>query len=126
LSIPKFAAWSVLPAAILLLGGLLISAGQLGQGELIAFCASISLSWVLTLAAYSISYPGLDQPVLRFSSRLIGSMMLKMLAGVVCILVTAFQFREVLTVFSISFVIGYFVFTGFEVYSLLLKLRRKN
>lgn len=76
-----------------------------------------------TLLAYSITYMGLDKDTSRFVGFLLTGMLGKMLVGVLAIILVALRFREVRNEFVVAYLIGYFVFSAFEVYGLIRKLR---
>ncbi|MEO0899324.1 MAG: hypothetical protein AAFY71_23130, partial [Bacteroidota bacterium] len=81
------------------------------------------IAFVPTIIAYSITYPGLEKETSGFMTRLLGGMLIKMLIGVLTIIIVAVNYREVVGEFVVSYLISYFVFTGFEVFALLRKLR---
>jgi hypothetical protein len=87
------------------------------------FAAGLALGWVPTLITYLLVTPALTSKIHYLLGRLLAGMMGKMLAGIVGIIAVALTANEQLAPFSIAFLISYFIFTGFEVYGLIRKLR---
>lgn len=86
---------------------------------LIALITSLLTTWV----AYSVTYSGLEKNTNQFVALLLTGMLAKMLVGIIAILVVALRFEPVMPEYVVAYFIGYFLFTGFEVYGLIRKLR---
>lgn len=88
-----------------------------------AVFAAIGVAFFPTLLAYSITYLGLDKDTSRFVGFLLTGMLGKMLVGILAIIFVALRFRPVRDEFVVAYMVAYFVFTAFEVYGLIRKLR---
>ncbi|MCI4670827.1 MAG: hypothetical protein MRZ79_22015 [Bacteroidia bacterium] len=93
------------------------------QRNFAAVVIATLVAFLPTIVAYSITYSGLEKETTAFIGRLLGGMLVKMLIGVLSIVLVALQFREIRDEYVVSYMISYFVFTGFEVYGLMRKLR---
>ncbi len=90
-----------------------------------AIGAAIVVALIPTWLAYALTYMGLDKDTTRFVGFLASGMLGKMLIGVLAIVLVAVQFKEVRDEYVVTYIISYFVFTAFEVYGLIRKLRPK-
>ncbi|MEL6842139.1 MAG: hypothetical protein AAFP02_02905 [Bacteroidota bacterium] len=81
------------------------------------------VSFVTGALAYMITFQGLDKSTRQFSAMLVLGMFSKLLIGLIGVLVIAVEFKPMLKSYVITYMGTYFVFTAFEVYSLMRKLR---
>ena len=88
-----------------------------------AISIAIFISFGTTLLAYALTYMGLEKKSGHFATLLISGIGAKMLAGLAAALIVALIFRPVVLEFVLSYFISYFIFTAFEVYGLMRKLR---
>lgn len=88
-----------------------------------AISIAIFISFVTTLVAYALTYMGLEKQTGQFTLLLLSGIGAKMLVGLVAPLVVALAFKPVVIEFVIAYFISYFIFTAFEVYGLMRKLR---
>ena len=114
--------------ATVILAGLLLlmwsSAAILDMGlNLPAMNIAVGLGYVLALLAYIIVYFGIERGTMQFMTAMVGGMIGKMLLGIVSVLIVALKFRSSVEEYVAAFFISYFVFTSFEVYGLMRKLR---
>ncbi|RMG68399.1 MAG: hypothetical protein D6722_11805 [Bacteroidetes bacterium] len=123
MSIPRFIlVLSVV--GLLLAGAAFLTVQYLAPAySLLAVLLATAMAFFPTLLAYSITYMGLDKDTSRFVGFLLTGMLGKMLVGVLAIILVALRFREVRNEFVVAYLIGYFVFSAFEVYGLIRKLR---
>ncbi|RMG27859.1 MAG: hypothetical protein D6730_06275 [Bacteroidetes bacterium] len=123
MKIPRFILLSTGLALLLLAVLSLLSRYWIPQYSLLAMCAATAVSFVSTIFAYSITYMGLRQHTRNFIGFMMAGMLAKMLAGMLSVIIVAIQFRSVRNEYIVMFFISYFIFTGFEVYGLMRKLR---
>jgi drug/metabolite transporter (DMT)-like permease len=90
-----------------------------------AILSAVGVALFPTILAYSLTFQGLDKDTTRFIGFLGVGMLGKMLIGILSILFVAVQFKEVRDEYVVTYIIAYFVFTSFEVYGLIRKLRPK-
>jgi hypothetical protein len=88
-----------------------------------AISIAIFISFVTTLLAYTLTFMGLEKRTGQFATLLISGIGAKMLVGLAAALTVALLFRPVVLEFVIAYFISYFMFTAFEVYGLMRKLR---
>ena len=86
---------------------------------------AILVAFFPTLLAYSLTYMGLDKDTTRFVGFLGTGMLGKMIIGVLSIILVHTKFREIRDEYVVTYIIAYFIFTAFEVYGLIRKLRPK-
>ncbi|GAB4410035.1 MAG: hypothetical protein OHK0039_14140 [Bacteroidia bacterium] len=110
-------------ALLLLLAAWGMQAVLPGSYSLLAMGCAIAIAYVPTLLAYTLSYMGLDKDTSGFVGFLLTGMLSKMLAGLISVLIVALRFRPVRDEYVVVYIIAYFIFTGFEVYGLIRKLR---
>jgi cell division protein FtsW (lipid II flippase) len=89
-----------------------------------AIWVAITLCWISTIVAYSITSQSLDKSTKQFMNMLMTGMMIKMFIGLISIVVVGVRFKEVRSEYVVAYLIAYFALTGFEVYALMSKLRR--
>ncbi len=92
-------------------------------GSLPWVIGAMSLSAVSGMAAYTIVYNGLETKITMFTAYITGSMLLKMMVGIMGVTLVALKFKEYATPFVLSYFFCYFIFTSLEVYWLMRKLR---
>lgn len=81
------------------------------------------LSALSGLVAYIIVSNGLDKTIGYFTSYIIGSMLAKLVIGLASVTIVALKFKPFAMVYVLTYFLCYFVFTSFEVYALMRKLR---
>lgn len=126
MSISKFTIGSFLIAVTLatIVGIINIAAGA--GWSIIALSVAIVLALSTTIVAYLIVYTGIHQSAKNFTAFLLGSMLLKMIIGIISVAIVAILFKPFLKTYVIMYFISYFIFTSFEVYGLIRKLRQQN
>lgn len=92
-------------------------------GTLTFVLVAICLSAVSGMVAFAIVSSGLESSIRFFTTYIIGSMLAKMMIGLSSIFLVALKFKPFSTVYVLTFFFCYFVFTSFEVYALMRKLR---
>ena len=111
--------------ALIVLGYFFLTVLSLSVPFLVVL-AAILTAYFPTLLAYSLTYMGLDKDTSKFVGFLGAGMLGKMLIGVLAIILVATQFEDLRDPFVVTFIISYFVFTAFEVYGLISKLRANS
>lgn len=89
----------------------------------LAVAIAVLVSYGTTLIAYVATFTGLDKKTNTFISYMLTGMVAKMFAGLITIVVVALRFPEVRNEYVAAFMLAYMVFTSFEVYGLIRKLR---
>ncbi|MEO1450068.1 MAG: hypothetical protein AAFV07_11105 [Bacteroidota bacterium] len=84
---------------------------------------AILLAYIPTMIAYTLTYTGLEKDTTKFVGFLLTGMLAKMLVGIIAIVVIAVSYKMYRNEFVVTYMVSYFVFTGFEVYGLIRKLR---
>ncbi len=84
---------------------------------------ALLLTFVTTTFAYAINSPNLKKGNKNFVAAMVLGMGSKMILGLISIVNVVLQFNEVLKEYVVVYILSYFIFTGFEVYSLMRKLR---
>jgi len=84
---------------------------------------SLLFTYLLTVAVYSLSYFGLKKGNQLFMTTAMGSVMVKLFASIIFIIILLANGVENKANFVIAFFVYYFLFTAFEIYSLLYNLR---
>lgn len=84
---------------------------------------AIAIALITTLVAYFINSPNLLKANVNFISAMLAGMGLKMIIGLISIIIVALKFQPVLIEYVVAYIISYFIFTAFEVYGLMRKLR---
>jgi fructose-specific phosphotransferase system IIC component len=122
-TIPRFILFSSFLAAILLLLGWLTANYWITDASFGAIAGAILLTFLTGLMAYVITYIGLDKNIKQFSAMLIMGMFSKLVIGILAVVLVVIEFKSVLKPYVVTYILTYFVFTAFEVYSLMRKLR---
>jgi Na+-driven multidrug efflux pump len=94
-----------------------------GKGTMFAAIAA-GVSYVTSILAYIIVWTSLEKNPNRFTGNFMASILLKMMAGLATLFLVAYKYREFAKDYAVSFLIGYFIFTGVEVF--FLYRRAKN
>lgn len=124
MSIPRFI--TIILLLIIVLTGVGYLIAQRYGYEPLAVVVAISLSGLLTMVAYTLSYKGLDKKeTTTFVAYLLTGMFAKMLVGILTVILIALEYKEIVSEYVVSFFLAYFIFTAFEVYGLMRKLRAK-
>ncbi len=84
---------------------------------------SLLLVWTFTVITFSILDKNLQVSPPKLLNYILGSMLIKMFLGLASIAIVAIYFKPHIIEYVVSFLIAYFVLTGFEVYILIGKLR---
>ena len=84
---------------------------------------SFLLVWIFTVITFSVLDKNLQLSPPKLLNYILGSMLMKMFLGLASIAIVAIYFKPHTTEYVVSFLIAYFVLTGFEVYILIGKLR---
>ncbi len=84
---------------------------------------AVLLAYLGTALAYVVAFPSLDKKTNTFVAAMLTGMVVKMFAGLISIVVVALRFPEVKGEYVAGFLVGYMVFTSFEVFGLIRKLR---
>ncbi len=93
------------------------------EKSFLAVAIAVLVSYGTTLVAYVATFSGLDKKTNTFISYMLTGMVAKMFAGLITIVVVALRFPEVRNEYVAAFMLAYMVFTSFEVYGLIRKLR---
>lgn len=93
------------------------------EKSFLAVAIAVLVSYGTTLIAYVATFSGLDKKTNTFISYMLTGMVAKMFAGLITIVVVALRFPEVRNEYVAAFMLAYMVFTSFEVYGLIRKLR---
>jgi hypothetical protein len=95
----------------------------LKPGALPYIYVAIALASISSILAFTIVSGGLAKRIEMFTTYIIGSMLAKMMVGILSITIIALKFKDFSTEYVLSYFFCYFIFTGFEVYALMRKLR---
>lgn len=116
-------------ASLIFLGligaGYAFVAGIAPEKNFLAVLVAFLVTFVTTLLAYTVTYLGLDKKTNTFVGMLLTGMVVKMLVGLLTIVVVALRYKPIQPEYVTAFLVGYMVFTAFEVYGLIRKLRPK-
>lgn len=123
MKIPVFLRLVSLIAAVLLLLAWLVVSFAWTQFFFPVIMIAILLAYVPTMIAYSLTYTGLEKDTTKFVGFLLTGMLAKMLVGIIAIVVIAVSYKMYRNEFVVTYMVSYFIFTGFEVYGLIRKLR---
>ena len=89
-----------------------------------AVVISLIVVWALTVVAFAMVNRNLTETKpTRLLNRILGSMLIKMIVGLASITIVGLFFKPVLKEYVVGFIVAYFILTGFEVNSLIGKLR---
>lgn len=112
--------------ALLLLGlNLGVGYSWMPQFSALAMAIATLVSYLTGIGAYALVYSGLSKDTQQFLGFLVTAMLGKMLIGILTIVVVAVKYKAVRDEYIVVFFISYFIFTAFEVFSLMRKLRPK-
>ena len=123
MSIPKYILITLGILAVLLGSAYFLQDALLPPDSLPWVLGAITLSGVSAMIAYMIVYNGLETKIGLFTAYVSGSMLLKMMLGIMGVTLVALKYKEFATPFVLSYFFCYFIFTSLEVYSLMRKLR---
>jgi hypothetical protein len=121
--IRRFIAFSSLIAVIYALIAWLVTRSMAPDYSFVSVFIALITSMLTTWVAYAVTYSGLEKNTNQFVALLLTGMLAKMLVGIITILVVSLRFKPVMPEYVVAYFIGYFLFTGFEVYGLIRKLR---
>jgi heme A synthase len=123
MSIVKYTLMSLAILVVLLVSAWLLRDALLPPGSLPWAMGAMSLSAVSAIAAYAIVFNGIEKQIRLFTTYVTGSMLLKMMVGMMAVTLVALKFKEFATPFVLSYFLCYFIFTSLEVFWLMRKLR---
>ena len=123
MKIPQFFLFSTLICAVLLTIGYLLATYWVPQASNTAVYMGILLSFITGGIAYVLTYSGIDKATQKFVAFLITGMFTKMMVGIIIVLVVVVEYKPVIKEYVIAYFLSYFIFTAFEVYGLMRKLR---
>ena len=112
--------------AVLCVAAFFIGQNQFPPEAMAFIYGGILLAGLSTMVSYLILLRGLKVRIQRFTGSVMGSMMVKMFLGIISITIVALQFREVSTHYVLTYFLCYFIFTAFEVVTLMTNLRAEN
>jgi hypothetical protein len=124
--VSKFSLISLAIMAVLVAVAMLLPEGMVPAGSKPFMLSAILLGGGSGILGYLIAYNGITTRIQQFTAYIMGSMFLKMMIGLVGVTVVALNFKEYATPFVIAYFFCYFIFTSFEVVTLLRKLRTEN
>lgn len=119
----RFLLFQVALAVVLAIGSWLLIDGWLPAPALTFVFVALGISAAASIAAFVITYNGIEKAIRSFSTYLIGGMVAKLLIGIFSISIVALRFRDFAEVFVLSYFFFYLVFTSFEVFALMRNLR---
>jgi len=108
---------------VLAVASWLLIDGWLPAPSLTFVFVALGISGAASIAAFIITFNGLQKAIRSFSTYLIGGMVAKLLIGIFSISIVALRFRDFAEVFVLSYFFFYLVFTSFEVFALMRNLR---
>ena len=123
MKIPRFLALSTLIAGLLFLLGYVLHAYWIPQTNVNAIYIAILVGFVTGAFAYVLNYRGLEGGNRRFVASVVVAMSTKMLVGIIIVVIVAVSYQDMVKEYVISYFFSYFIFTAFEVYGLMRKLR---
>lgn len=123
MKIPRFFLFFSLIALGLFILGYFLNTYWVPQTSRMAIFTAILVSFITGGLAYVLTYTGLEKGNQRFITGLIVGMISKMFVGVIILLIVIVQYRPVVKEYVVSYLLAYFIFTAFEVYGLMRKLR---
>ncbi|MEM6629263.1 MAG: hypothetical protein AAF694_06300 [Bacteroidota bacterium] len=89
-----------------------------------AVVISLIVVWTLTVIAFALVDRDLTKTKpTTLLNRILGSMLIKMVVGLASIAIVGIFFKPFLKEYVVGFIVAYFILTGFEVNSLIGKLR---
>lgn len=121
--VSRFFLFSTLLMLLLVGLGYLIWATSSLELSFSAIFLAIFISFLTAVIAYALTSAGLEKASTQFATLLILGMFAKMVVGIAATLIVALAFKPLIREFVFAYFISYFVFTTFEVYGLMRKLR---
>lgn len=126
MSITKFATICIASAAALSLVAFLIGESLYPAGAMPYIIGGIALAGLSTAASYAIIFKGIQARIQQFTGFIMGGMMVKMFLGIISISIIALKFKDFATHYVLTYFLCYFIFTGFEVVTLMTNLRAEK
>lgn len=123
MSILKYSIVSIIIMVVIMGAAWIFRDTLLPPGSLGFVIGAIALSSVSGMVAYAIVYSGIEKRISLFTAYVSGSMLLKMMIGIMAVFLIALKFKDFATPFVLAYFFCYFVFTSLEVYWLMRKLR---
>ena len=123
MSILKYTIVSILIMGVIMAVAWFAQDALLPPGSIGFVLGAIALSSISGIVAYAIVYSGIERRISLFTAYVGGSMLLKMMIGVMAVFLIALKFKDFATPFVLAYFFCYFVFTSLEVYWLMRKLR---
>lgn len=123
MKIPTFLGIASAVAIILVLIGMLLHTYWVPQTSQSAINYAILVGFLTAVFAYIINYNGLEGGNRKFFASVVVAMSTKMLVGVIIVVIVAVSYKHLVKEYVISYFFSYFIFTAFEVYGLMRKLR---
>lgn len=84
---------------------------------------AILVGFLTAVFAYIINFNGLEGGNRKFFASVVVAMSTKMLVGIIIVVIVAVSYKHMVKEYVISYFFSYFIFTAFEVYGLMRKLR---
>jgi hypothetical protein len=123
MSILRYAIVSLVIMILLMITAWFLKDVALPPGSIGFVLAAIGLSAVSGIVAYMIVYKGIEKRITLFTAYVSGSMLLKMMLGILGVFLVSFKWKDYAAPFVLSYFFCYFIFTSLEVYWLMRKLR---
>ncbi|MFN8398069.1 MAG: hypothetical protein U0176_25860 [Bacteroidia bacterium] len=123
MSIIRYSLLSVAIMAVIMLATWLLREQILPPGSTPFALGAIALSSISGIVAYAIVYSGIEKRITLFTAYVSGSMLIKMVIGMLGVFLVALKYKPYAAPFVLSYFFCYFVFTSLEVYWLMRKLR---
>ena len=123
MSVLKYSIMSLLIMVALMATALVLRDMALPPGSLGFVLGAIALSSISGIVAYAIVFSGIEKRITLFTAYVSGSMLLKMMIGIMGVFIIALKFKQYAAPFVLSYFFCYFIFTALEVYWLMRKLR---
>lgn len=123
MSIIRYSLLSVAFMAVIMLAAWLLRDQILPPGSAPFALGAIALSSISGIVAYAIVYSGIEKRITLFTAYVSGSMLIKMVIGMLGVFLVALKYKQYAAPFVLSYFFCYFVFTSLEVYWLMRKLR---
>ena len=126
MSISRFVLICIASAGLLSLIAFLIGDSLFPEGALPFIVGGIALAALTTAASYAIVFRGLQRRIQQFTAYVMGGMMIKMFLGIISISIIALKVKDITTHYVLTYFLCYFIFTGFEVVTLMTNLRAEK
>ena len=123
MKIPQFILFSSLILVLLMALVYLFHTYWIPDTSQMAMLVAIFVSFSTGILAYILNYTGLKAETRRFMAGLVVAMFTKMLVGIFIVVVVAVSYEDMVKEYVITYFFSYFIFTAFEVYGLMRKLR---